>query len=164
MADACKTAAKTAAEGAAVSGAEGAKAQIAAQLSQSGMLSGVAQLKSGADQLAQGSKELTANNGALLSGVGALASATSQMTAGVDKLAAGSAELTDGMAKFDREGIEKLVNAYNGDAKTLLNKLTAVVNAGKDYQTFTKVADGTKGTVKFILRTDAVKAVEAEEK
>lgn len=41
-----------------------------------------------------------------------------------------------------------------------MNKLTAVVNAGQDYQTFTQVADGTKGTVKFILRTEAVKAEE----
>lgn len=160
VADACKTAAKTAAESAAVSGAEGAKSQIAAQLQQSGLMEGVAQLQSGADQLAQGSSTLVSNNGALLSGASALADATSQLTNGVDKLAAGSDELMEGMAKFDAEGIQKLVDAYNGGAKALLNKLTAVVDAGKDYQTFTKVSDGTTGTVKFILRTEAVKADE----
>lgn len=160
VADACKTAAKTAAESAAVSGAEGAKSQIAAQLQQSGLMEGVAQLQSGADQLAQGSSTLVSNNGALLSGASALADATSQLTNGVDKLADGSDELMEGMAKFDAEGIQKLVDAYNGDAKALLNKLTAVVDAGKDYQTFTKVSDGTTGTVKFILRTEAVKADE----
>lgn len=160
VADACKTAAKTAAESAAVSGAEGAKSQIAAQLQQSGLMDGVAQLKSGANQLAKGSSALVSNNSALTSGAGALADATSLLTDGVDKLAAGSDTLMDGMAKFDEEGIQKLVDAYNGDAKELLNKLTAVVNAGKDYQTFTKVSDGTKGTVKFILRTEAVKADE----
>ena len=158
VADACKTAAKTAAESAAVSGAEGAKTQIAAQLQQSGLMEGVAQLQSGADQLAQGSSALVSNNGALVNGASALADATTQLTNGVGKLADGSDELMEGMAKFDAEGIQKLVDAYNGDAKELLNKLTAVVNAGKDYQTFTKVSDGTKGTVKFILRTEAVKA------
>lgn len=160
VADACKTAAKTAAESAAISGAEGAKSQIAAQLQQSGLMEGVAQLQSGANQLAQGSSTLVANNGTLVNGASALADATTQLTAGVNKLADGSDTLMEGMAKFDAEGIQKLVDAYNGDAKDLLNKLTAVVNAGKDYQTFTKVSDGTKGTVKFILRTEAVKADE----
>lgn len=160
VADACKTAAKTAAESAAISGAEGAKAQIAAQLQQSGLMEGVAQLQSGANQLAQGSSTLVSNNNALVSGANALAEATSQLADGVDKLESGSNELTEGMAKFDEEGIQKLVDAYDGDAKALLNKLTAVVEAGRDYQTFTKVSDGTKGTVKFILRTEAVKADE----
>lgn len=160
VADACKTAAKTAAESAAISGAEGAKSQIAAQLQQSGLMEGVAQLQSGADQLAQGSSTLVSNNSALVNGASALADATTQLTDGVDKLADGSDELMEGMAKFDAEGIQKLVDAYNGDAKALLNKLTAVVNAGEDYQTFTKISDGTKGTVKFILRTEAVKADE----
>lgn len=160
VADACKTAAKTAAESAAISGAEGAKSQIASQLQQSGLMDGVAQLQSGANQLAQGSSKLVSNNGALISGANALAEATSQLSEGVNKLESGSNELTEGMAKFDEEGIQKLVDAYNGDAKALLNKLTAVVDAGKDYQTFTKVSEGTKGTVKFIIRTEAVKADE----
>ena len=123
-------------------------------------MEGVAQLQSGANQLAQGSSTLVSNNGTLVNGASALADATTQLTAGVNKLADGSDTLMEGMAKFDAEGIQKLVDAYNGDAKDLLNKLTAVVNAGKDYQTFTKVSDGTKGTVKFILRTEAVKADE----
>ena len=66
----------------------------------------------------------------------------------------------DGMIEFDKEGIQKLMDAYDGDVKTLLNKLEAVVNAGKEYQSFTKVAEGTKGSVKFIFRTEAIKAEE----
>ena len=46
------------------------------------------------------------------------------------------------------------------DVKELLSKLEAVADAGKEYQTFTKVAEGTKGSVKFILRTEAVKEEE----
>lgn len=156
VADACKTAA----EAAAVSGAEGAKSKIAAQLQQSGLMEGVAKLKSGASQLSKGTSTLVSNNNALVGGAKALAEATSKLAEGVDKLESGSNELTEGMAKFDEEGIQKLVDAYNGDAKELLNKLTAVVDAGKEYQTFTKVADGTKGNVKFIIRTEAVKADE----
>ncbi len=69
-------------------------------------------------------------------------------------------KLMDGMVQFDEEGIQKLLEAYNGDVKELLSKLEAVADAGKEYQTFTKVAEGTKGSVKFILRTEAVKEEE----
>ena len=55
---------------------------------------------------------------------------------------------------------QKLTDAYDGDVKTLLNKLEAVAKAGREYETFTKKAQGTKGSVKFIFRTEAVKAQE----
>lgn len=187
VADACKTAAKTAAEGAAVSGAEGAKSSIAKQIEEGGMISGaqalsggvnklynegitplkegidsmVSQLPAltgGVDQLAQGSAALVSNNGALTDGAGKLSAATGQLSEGVEKLEDGSNQLMEGMVKFDEEGIQKLADAYNGDAKDLLNRLKAVVNAGKDYQIFTQAAEGTQASVKFILRTDAVKA------
>lgn len=189
VADACETAAKTAAEGAAVSGAEATKATIAAQIEQGGLVSGVQSLSDGVnklykegisplksgvdsladklpsltggiDQLVKGSSTLVSNNGTLVSGASALADAASQLGEGVNKLSDGSQELMEGMVKFDQEGIQKLVDAYRGDAKELLQKLTAVVNAGSDYQTFTQIPEGTKGTVKFILRTEAVKAEE----
>ena len=123
-------------------------------------MDGVAKLKDGANKLSKGTSTLVSNNNALVSGAKALAEATSKLADGVNKLESGSNELTEGMAKFDEEGIQKLVGAYDGDAKELLNKLTAVVDAGKGYQTYTKVADGTKGSVKFIIRTEAVKADE----
>lgn len=187
VADACKTAAKTAAEGAAVSGAEGAKSSIAKQIEEGGMISGaqalsggvnklynegitplkegidsmVSQLPTltgGVDQLAQGSAALVSNNGALTDGAGKLSAATGQLSEGVEKLEDGSNQLMEGMVKFDEEGIQKLAEAYNGDAKDLLNRLKAVVNAGKDYQIFTQAAEGTQASVKFILRTNGVKA------
>lgn len=189
VAEACETAAKTAAEGAAVSGAEGAKSTIAEQIEKGGLVSGAKNLSAGVDKLykegikplkdgvdsmtakipelsqgvgklVQGSAVLAANSGALTDGAGKLSGATVLLKDGTDKLASGSTELRDGMIKFDEEGIKKLTEAYNGDVKGLIDRLTAVVDAGGDYQTFTKKADGTKGTVKFILRTDAVKAEE----
>ena len=77
---------------------------------------------------------------------------------GVEKLDDGSRDLMEGMIQFDEEGIQKLADAYDGDVKELLHKLESVAKAGKEYQTFSKVADGTKGSVKFIFRTEAVKA------
>ena len=120
-------------------------------------------LTAGISQLTNGAATLVSNNGALVEGAGKLSGATTQLEEGVDKLAEGSVKLMDGMVQFDEEGIQKLLDAYNGDIKELLSKLEAVVEAGKEYQTFTRVAEGTKGSVKFILRTEAIKAEDMEE-
>lgn len=51
VAEACKTAAKTAAESAAVTGAEGAKSQIASNIEQGGLVKGAQSLSAGVDKL-----------------------------------------------------------------------------------------------------------------
>ena len=117
-------------------------------------------LTDGIHQLTDGAALLVSNNGALTDGASKLSGAATQIGEGVQKLAKGSNQLMDGMIEFDKEGIQKLMDAYDGDVKTLLNKLEAVVNAGKEYQSFTKVAKGTKGSVKFIFRTEAIKTEE----
>lgn len=180
VADTAKTAAKTAAESATVTAVDATKAQISDAInatdSNSGysLVSGMEALSQGTQtmsdsmpaltdgigQLTNGAAQLVANNSALVDGASKLSSATSQVEEGVKKLDDGSKELMEGMIQFDEEGIQKLTEAYDGDVKELLNRLKAVVNAGEDYQTFTKVADGVKGSVKFIFRTDAVKTEE----
>ena len=74
-----------------------------------------------------------------------------------DELNEGSHDLADGMVEFDEEGISKIANSYKGDIKPLANKLQAALDAGKDYQTFTSIADGVNGSVKFIYKLDSVK-------
>lgn len=180
VADTAKTAAKTAAESATLTAVAATKSQISQAINAKdeasgySLVSGMAALSSGTQtmhdslpaltagisQLTNGAAQLVSNNGALLDGAGKLSDATSQIGDGVNKLADGSVKLMDGMVQFDEEGIQKLLDAYNGDIKELLGKLTAVAEAGKEYQTFTKVSDGVKGSVKFILRTEAVKADE----
>lgn len=183
VADTAKTAAKTAAEAATLTAVAGTKAQISEAINAKDKSSGyslvsgmqalsngtqtmsdnIPALTAGISQLTSGAATLVSNNGALVDGAGKLSSATGQIEDGVDKLAEGSDKLMDGMVQFDEEGIQKLLDAYNGDIKELLSKLEAVVEAGKEYQTFTKVADGTKGSVKFVLRTEGIKSEEGEE-
>lgn len=62
------------------------------------------------------------------------------------------------MVEFDEKGISRIANSYNGDIKPLTDKLQAMLDAGEDYQTFTKAADGVNGSVKFIYKQDAIKA------
>ncbi len=177
VADTAKTAAKTAAEAATITAVDATKAQISGAINakdaESGysLVSGMQALSQGTqtmndsmptltngiNQLKNGASTLVSNNGALVDGASKLSSATSQVEEGVQKLDSGSRDLMDGMLEFDEEGIRKLTEAYDGDVKSMLNRLKAVVNAGKNYQTFTKVADSAKGSVKFIFRTDAIK-------
>ena len=44
-----------------------------------------------------------------------------------------------------------------GDSRTLMDRIQAVLDAGEDYQTYTDIADGVNGSIKFIYKTDAVK-------
>ena len=178
VADTAKTAAKTAAESATLTAVSGTKSQISQAINEKDQASGYSlvtgmqalsdgtntmnssmpALTLGISQLQNGAATLVSNNGALNDGAGKLSGATGQLSDGVDQLEDGSKELMDGMARFDEEGIQKLTDTYNGDIKTLLNRLEAITDAGKAYQTFTKTADGTKASVKFIIRTEAVKA------
>ena len=59
-------------------------------------------------------------------GTSKLSGAAMQIKEGVDKLSDGSDKLKDGIIKFDKDAIQKLTDAYDGDVKTLLNKLEAV--------------------------------------
>lgn len=119
---------------------------------------GITDLTNGAKQLADGANTLVANNDKLNAGMTSLKSATDLLVNGVDQLEDGSETLADGMAQFDEQAIEKLADAYNGDLKELLDKVDAVLDAGNEYNTFTKTADGVKGNVKFIWETASIKA------
>lgn len=119
---------------------------------------GIHQLTAGAQQLADGAAELTANNEKLNSGMTSLRSATDLLVNGVAQLESGSNDLAEGMAQFDEEAIGKIADAYNGDVKELLERLEAVVAAGEDYGTFTRTADGVKGSVKFVWETASIQA------
>lgn len=122
-------------------------------------------LTSGIKQLVDGSNTLVSNNNALLSGASQLSDGTTQIVSGVDQLADGSKTLADGahtladgIVQFNEEGINKILDAYNGDLKPLTNKLQAVIDAGEDYQTYSAIADGQTGSVKFIYKLASIES------
>jgi putative membrane protein len=61
------------------------------------------------------------------------------------------------MIQFDEEGIQKLTSTLDGDVSSVIDRIDAVFDAGDNYSTFTKLADGQEGRVKFIIRTGSVK-------
>lgn len=122
-------------------------------------------LTSGIKQLVDGSNTLVANNAQLNSGASQLADGTNQIVSGVDQLTTGSKTLADGahtladgMVQFNEEGINKILDAYNGDLKPFTDKLQAVIDAGEEYQTYSAIADGQTGSVKFIYKLASIDA------
>lgn len=121
------------------------------------LTSGIKQLQDGTNQLAAGANTLVSNNDTLNSGAAQLVNGTSQIVDGVNKLDTGSHTLADGMVEFNEQGINKIVNAYKGDLKPLANRLQAMIDAGEDYQSYSDIADGANGSVKFIYKLDSIK-------
>ena len=122
------------------------------------LATGAEQLKSGTDQLASGASTLVSNNEKLNDGAGTLSDGTDAIIDGVGELSDGAHKLADGITEFSEEGIDEIINSYNGDIEPLVDRIQAVLDAGADYQTYTDIADGVNGSVKFIIKTDAVKA------
>ena len=129
------------------------------------LINSVPTLTSGIKQLVDGSNILVANNAQLNSGASQLADGTNQIVSGVDQLTTGSKTLADGahtladgMVQFNEEGINKILDAYNGDLKPFTDKLQAVIDAGEEYQTYSAIADGQMGSVKFIYKLASIDA------
>ena len=110
----------------------------------------LSQVASQMSSLTDGLTELTSGLAQLNEGAGTL-------TEGTSTLADGSNTLAEGMNKFNQEGIEKIANYINGDVKDLTSRLEALKKLSEEYKTFTKINDGDKGSVKFIMITDNLK-------
>lgn len=146
--------AETAAGTALLQGIEQTKANILAQLTTVqdngySFVTGMEALSAGTQTLANAVPSLT-------EGITKLTDASLLIQEGVDKLDNGSHQLADGILQFNEEGIDKLVNAYDGDVKELANKIQAVLDAGESYQIFTDIANDTNGSVKFIYKLGSV--------
>lgn len=182
LSGACEQVSETVAATAAVSGASETMNSIHETITTKGLVSGAAELNAGVNgekglvasmptltsgikQLVDGSNTLVANNAKLNSGASQLADGTNQIVSGVDQLTTGSKTLSegahtlaDGMVQFNEEGINKILDAYNGDLKPFTNKLQAVIDAGEEYQTYSAIADGQTGSVKFIYKLASIDA------
>ena len=162
---ACQSASKQAAATALVTGIETTKSSIAdsieaKQANGYSLVTGAAALSEGTQSLAEKVPELVSGVNQLNEGASKLKSGTGAIVDGVGTLDTGAHELADGVVTFNEEGIEKIVNAYNGDIEPLMKRLQKVLDAGEDYQSYTGIADGINGSVKFIYKTDAIKAEE----
>ncbi|WP_022774328.1 hypothetical protein [Butyrivibrio sp. AE2015] len=141
---------------------------------------GLGQLSSGASQLHDGTKELVSNNSALVDGAYQLNDGARQLDDGAGKLNDGAIklndgvgelndgaiklddgvqELLDGVIKLDEEGIKKLYEAFDGDLTEFADRMTAIKEAGESYTSFGGASEDVDSSVKFIIKTDAIKSL-----
>lgn len=114
-------------------------------------------LKQGASDLYDGSVTLDAGIRELLTGILKMKDGAPALTDGIGKLKDGSMQLRDGLQILDEQGMQKLTAAVNGDLKELVARVRATVEVSKDYTAFSGISDEMKGSVRFIIRTDAIK-------
>ncbi|MCI5937796.1 MAG: hypothetical protein MRZ36_07375 [Eubacterium sp.] len=113
-------------------------------------------LKSSAKQLNKGMTALNKGGKSLGAATVKLVSGVKQLTDASGKLADGSDTLADGMDEFNKDGIQEIKNMYDDDISPLIDRLKAIVDAGKDYATFSGMSKAMDGEVKFIIETDAI--------
>ena len=143
-------------------------------LGAAGLSAGVEQLKDGAANLASGTGQVDTGAAALAVGTEQLSSGISQAADGVNllkdgapalvegvvQLRDGAQRLSDGLEEFNREGIQKLVDAVDGDLSGLMERLEATADAARGYQSFSGVDSQAGGQVKFVYRTEAIALAE----
>lgn len=116
---------------------------------------GAGQLSAGIDSLRDGAEALAGGAVQLNQGVQALRQNVPALVDGVTQLHDGAGELADGLKEFDEKGVQRIVDALDGDLELLADRLEATVKAAKNYRTFSG-GEEAEGQVKFIYRTEAI--------
>lgn len=118
---------------------------------------GVSSAKDGADELTDGTQKLSNGFDSLFEGIMELKDDAPALVSGITQLKDGSLTLCEGLKQFNEKGVEKLVDAVNGDLKGLITRVKATVDVSKNYKSFSGISDDVDGQVKFIYRTDSIK-------
>ena len=117
---------------------------------------GVGQLNGGTRELTAGLRELADGTRTLQDGAGALQNGGSALTGGIRELQNGAMQLNSGLREFREQGIDKLVEAVDGDLEELTARIRAVTEVSRQYKSFAGSSSGMDGSVKFLYRTDAI--------
>lgn len=110
----------------------------------------------GVGQLAEKSKELQAGAATLEAGIKALMAGGDKLVGGVSQLNDGAKTLSEGMNRFNKEGVQKIVELFNGKFGELSARLRAMSDMAKSYDNFAGKTEGTKSNVKFVYKTSSI--------
>lgn len=117
---------------------------------------GANELKTGADALKAGTSELSAGAAELLQGIQTMKDSTPALVDGITQLRDGSMELSNGLKQFNEEGIQKLIEAVDGDLDGLSDRIRVTADVAKNYTSFSGISEHMDGDVKFIYKTDSI--------
>ncbi|MCM1308506.1 MAG: hypothetical protein NC223_07905 [Butyrivibrio sp.] len=124
---------------------------------------GVDAAAAGSAQLAEGySENITANVSALSQKLGEFAEGVSSAAEGAktlyssaEQIAEGSKKLSEGAAEFYESGIKAALDVLD-TLEPRAEILSAMADAAEAYQSYSGIANGMSGSVKFIFRTEPV--------
>lgn len=122
----------------------------------SAVADGAGKLKAGAGALDSGAKKLDDGAGKLDDGAGKLDNGTGTLVDGSKALADGNKELSDGMSEFKEEGIDKLMDTFDGDFQNVKDRLNAMSDMSKEYKSYAGIKKGMDGKTKFIIETEGI--------
>ena len=103
---------------------------------------GVSTAASGAKQVAGGLSQLKTGGESLVSGV--------------SQLRDGAMQLSDGMSEFCNQLSSKLGSLSGSEVAKVLPRISSMLDAAKNYNNYSGMADGTEGSVKFIIKTASI--------
>lgn len=118
--------------------------------------SGAGRLKGGIDNLKEGTSSLHGGAAALYDGILTIQDGMPKLIDGITELRDGSMKISDGLQQFNEDGIQKLVEAFDGDFAGLKERLDAIIAVSQSYRNYSGIADGMDGQVKFIYRTEGI--------
>ena len=125
-----------------------------------------AQFISGTEKLNEGAKQLSGGMTEFDKNIKMVYSASGKLLEGSKKLEDGAESLSINYHKFHNEGIQKLYSKADetieklNDIKDTLNELKEF---SQSYKTFSGISDELDGEVKFVLKTDEIKAKEEKQ-
>lgn len=126
--------------------------------------SGAKELRDGSTSLKEGTVGLKKGAEELHTGLGSLQEGGSALIDGVAQLTDGAMKLSDGLKEFDEKGVQKLVDALDGDLDGLLTRIQATADVSRNYKSFAGINDEMDGYVRFIYKTDAIEMPESDNK
>ena len=131
--------------------------------SNTALTSGAKKLKKSGKTLRSSTKKLNQGMQSLQKGGQELNKATNKLVNGVVQLEDASGTLEEGsdklhrnLKKFKKKGVQKLNDVYENDIQKMLDRLDAVISAGKDYKSYSGLGKGMDGDVKFVIETEAI--------
>lgn len=125
---------------------------------------GINALAQGTEQLSQGTEKLATASSQINDGIVTLnesteqlAQASTQLNDASVQISDGAKQLYDGIAMFNNEGIRVLTSKVNNDVRGISVRLDKLMELSKEYNNFSNIDSSSKGDLRFIMISDAIK-------
>lgn len=128
--------------------------------SSAALADGSSQLSAGVTALTEGISGLYEGSVKLKEGTSALTDASSAISQGLTAMKKGAEALKDGMKTFDEEGIQELSDLAGDDLTAVIDRVKALKDADVSYDTYSGLAEGKRGEVRFIIETAGIEKEE----